>query len=115
MSLSLYMDQHVKSAVTAGLRIRGLSVVTAQDDGTSEREDADILKRATELGRILFTQDEDFLSIAQDWQEQSRPFCGVIYGHQLTLTIGAAVNDLNLICQVLAPEEVRNTMIFLPL
>jgi hypothetical protein len=31
--LRLYMDVHVKAAITAGLRRRGIDVVTAQEDG----------------------------------------------------------------------------------
>jgi hypothetical protein len=39
MPLSLYMDQHVPRAVTAGLRQRGLDVLTAYDDGADQLPD----------------------------------------------------------------------------
>ena len=32
MSVRLYMDVHVRRAVTAGLRLRGVDVLTAQED-----------------------------------------------------------------------------------
>ena len=78
MSLALYMDEHVKSAVTASLRQRGIDVLTVQEDGFAERDDDEILSRATELERVLFTQDDDFLVIAHTWQTSGRQFSGVV-------------------------------------
>ena len=57
------MDQHVPLAITEGLRARGVDVLTCYEDGTSELDDTSLLRRATELGRVLFTQDADFLSV----------------------------------------------------
>jgi Domain of unknown function (DUF5615) len=57
MSVHLYMDVHVRRAVTAGLRLRGVDVLTAQEDGNRELLDPELLGRATELGRVLFTQE----------------------------------------------------------
>jgi predicted nuclease of predicted toxin-antitoxin system len=55
------MDVHVRREVSVGLRIRGIDVLTSQDDKTTEWPDDKLLDRATSLGRILFTQDSDFL------------------------------------------------------
>lgn len=115
MSLPLYMDEHVKSAVTTGRRQRGIDVITVQEDGYVERDDAEILARATDLKRVLFTQDDDFLVIAHSWQMSSREFYGVVYGHQLELTIGIAVNHLQVVCEAVTPAEIHNTIVFLPL
>ncbi len=46
------MDVHVPAAITRGLLLRGVDVLTAQLDGAAELEDADLLNRATELGRV---------------------------------------------------------------
>ena len=32
MSVALYMDEHVHRAITVGLRLRGVDVLTAQED-----------------------------------------------------------------------------------
>lgn len=61
------MDVHVPAAITEGLRGRGVDVLTSQEDGTRRWEDDALPVRATELQRILFTQDEDLLRIAADW------------------------------------------------
>ncbi|HKQ77688.1 MAG TPA: hypothetical protein VJ810_28590 [Blastocatellia bacterium] len=39
MGVKLYMDVHIRCAVTQGLRLRGVDVVTAQEDGTEEPEE----------------------------------------------------------------------------
>ncbi len=55
MPLSFYMDQHIPRAVTAGLRQRGLDVLTAYDDGADQFPDDLLLDRVSALGRILFS------------------------------------------------------------
>jgi hypothetical protein len=61
MTVALYMDQHVPKAVTTGLRRKGVDVLTAFEDGTDQWEDESLLERITQLGRVLFTHDDDFL------------------------------------------------------
>ena len=53
--LRLYLDHHVPVAVSEGLRLRGVDVLTAYGDGSAELEDPPLLQRATELRRVLFT------------------------------------------------------------
>ena len=50
MSLAFHMDVHVPSAVTLGLRRRGLDILTSQEDETRTLDDGALLARATELG-----------------------------------------------------------------
>jgi len=109
------MDHHVPSAVTDGLRLRGVDVLTCLEDETSQSDDAILLQRANELGRVLFSQDADLLGVAKEWQKRGRDFSGLFYGHQLQLTIGQAVRDLDLAVQGLGPEDMRNRVEYLPL
>ena len=115
MAQPLYMDVHVPSAVTEGLRRRGVDVLTSQEDGTREADDDALLQRATELGRTLFSQDEDLVAIASQWQQQGREFDGLIFSHQLGPGIGSVIEDLELISACSAKDELRNRVIFLPL
>ena len=55
MSLAFHMDVHVPSAVTLGLRRRGLDILTSQEDETRTFDDDALLARATELGRALLS------------------------------------------------------------
>ena len=91
--VSLYMDQHVPRAITIGLRLRGIDVITAFEDGAGEMIDSELLDRAAEMGRILFTQDDDLLTEAAQRQKEGTFFNGVVYAHQLRISIGACIND----------------------
>jgi len=115
MAIALYMDVHVHRAITTGLRLRDVDVLTAQEDGHRTADDDRLLDRATELRRVLFTQDEDLLAEAKRRQVEDIPFAGVIYAHQLRITIGRCVNDLELITKLGEPEELANRVEYLPL
>src|SRR6185312_7469338 len=82
MPIALYMDQHVPRAITIGLRLRNVDVLTAFEDGANTLDDAALLDRATVLGRALFSQDDDLLVEATRRQAESISFGGVIYAHQ---------------------------------
>ena len=115
MSIKLYMDHHVDIAITEGLRRQGVDVLTCQEDGTTTWDDDRLLDRATQLGRVLFSQDDDLPAIAPQWQRRNRSFAGLVYGHQLDLSIGQAVRDLELIAGVYDPEDTRDRVEYLPL
>lgn len=82
MALAFYMDHHVPKAITNGLRLRGIDVLTAYEDGTNEYDDDDLLNEAAK--RI----------------QENIPFYGVIYAHQLRVSTGVCVNELEMIAQV---------------
>ena len=115
MAHAYYMDVHIPAAITDGLRRRGIDVLTAQQDDKTTALDEYLLGRASELGRILFTQDDDFLNIASTCQEEGREFSGVVYGHQLNTNIGQCVEDLELIALCCEEDEISSKVIYLPL
>jgi hypothetical protein len=114
MAISLYMDVHIPQSITIQLRRRNVDVLTAQEDGTLELPDDQLLERSTALGRILFTQDIRFRAMAEAWQRQGKPFAGLIFGHQLGGTIGQFVKDLELIAQASDPEDWQNMIEYIP-
>jgi uncharacterized protein with PIN domain len=109
------MDVHVRRAVTDGLRLRGVDVLTAQQDDASQIRDPELLNRATSLGRILFTQDEDLLREAKRRQQTGENFGGLVYAHQLNITIGECIADLVLIAESSDQHQWTNRVMFLPL
>jgi hypothetical protein len=115
MSIRLYMDVHVRRAVTNGLRLRGIDVLTAQQDSARTFSDPKLLDRATGLGRALFTQDEDLLNEASKRQRTGDFFCGVIYAHQENVTVSTCIDDQELISKVYEPEDLFNRVEYLPL
>lgn len=115
MTVALYMDHQIPRQVTEGLRRRGVDVIKAYEDGAHQMGDPTLLDRATALGRVLVTQDDDLLREGALRQQQSTPFAGVIYAHQLGISIGQFVSDLHLLAAVYDPPDVANQVIFLPL
>ena len=115
MSTPLYMDHNVPAAITIGLRHRGIGVLTAFEDRHHTVPDPDLMDRATALGRVVFTRDDDFLREAHRRQQAGIVFSGVIYAHQLRVSIGRCIGDIELIAKVGEPEEMRNTVQHLPL
>lgn len=75
MPISLYMDEHVPRAITVALRIRGVDVVTAQEDKAVGFSDPELLDRAGDLRRVLFTHDDDLLAEAARRQDAGIFFC----------------------------------------
>lgn len=115
MSIALYMDENVPRTITDGLRQRGIDVLTVQEDGRTSCPDPLVLDRATELQRVIFSQDQDFLAIAKRLQQEGVSFLGVIYARQSRVSIGDCIRDLELIAEVSKPEELANRVQYLPL
>lgn len=109
------MDHHVPRAITNGLRLRGVDVLTAHEDGASELRDPALLDRAAQLGRVLFTEDDDLLTEATLRQRRGEPFRGLVYAHQLRVLIGDCVRDPELITEVGEPVDMIGQTLFLPL
>ena len=109
------MDVHVPRAVTIGLRKRDVDVLTAQEDGTHLWSDDQLLDRSRELGRIIVTQDEDFLTETTRRQRAGESFASVIYGHQLQVSLSRMIDDLELLAQAATHEDLADQVIYLPL
>jgi hypothetical protein len=63
----------------------------------------------------LFSQDRDLLIEASELQRMNRDFSGVIYAHQLGITIGRCIDDLELVCAAYDPPDMMNRVVYLPL
>ena len=109
------MDVHVRRAITEGLRLRGVDVITAQEDNSSLLKDPELLDRAWKLQRILFSQDADLLREANRRQQAGEQFVGVVYAHQLNITIAECITDLELISKSSNLDDCMNHVTFLPL
>jgi len=115
VAIKLYMDAHIPKAITNGLRLRGVDVLTAQEDNTDKLSDPELLDRATALTRVFFTFDDDLLIEAAKRQQSSIPFSGVIFASPLKTSIGACIKDLEMIAKAGEPEDMVNRVEFLPL
>ena len=106
--IAFYMDEHVPRAVTEGLRQRGVDVLTAQEAGMREAADEQHLVFALREGRVVFTQDADFLRL----HAAGRSHSGIVYASQQT-TIGAIMRGLMLIHDMLSPEDTSGHVEFI--
>ncbi len=109
------MDEQVEEAITDGLRRRGIDVLTVREDAREGSDDQVVLDRATELARVLFTRDRDFLKEAALRQQSGESFAGVIYAHQLHVSIGRCTQDLEILAGVYEPDEMTGRVEHLPI
>jgi len=115
MAIALYIDAHIPRAITLGLRLRGIDVLTAQEDNAAKLSDSELFNRAHVLQRVMFTFDDDMIAIATKRQREGITFTGVNYVHTLHTSIGTCIRDLEIIARVAAPEDLANRIEFLPL
>lgn len=115
MGVAFYMDAHVPHAITEQLRLRGVEVTAATEEGTNRLPDEQLLETAGALGRVVFTHDHRFRAMAEQWQREGRSFAGLAFGPAEGASIGRDVCDLELIAKASEPDEWANTVMYLPL
>jgi uncharacterized protein with PIN domain len=106
--IRFYMDEHVAKAVVRGLRLRGVDLKTVAEVELLGASDEKHLEFVQSEGRVIFTQDDDFLKLAS--QALNHP--GIIYTPQHT-PIRKIIAGLMLIHQVLDATEMQNHVEYL--
>jgi hypothetical protein len=61
------------------------------------------------------THDILLKAMAEEWQGQSRSFCGVIFAHPMQVSIGQCVKDLELIAKATEAQDWVSAVVRLPL
>lgn len=84
MSLRFYMDENVRGPIVKELRRQGVDVLTVVEDRRTGLDDPAVMDWATEIERLLYSEDEDMLRESQRRQTQGTAFSGVVYGHHAT-------------------------------
>jgi predicted nuclease of predicted toxin-antitoxin system len=102
-----YTDEHIARAVVSALRQRGVDVRTTLEAGLLGAADEAHLAFALVEGRVLLTQDADFLALAAS----GMPHSGIAYAPQIT-TVGAIVRGAMLIHQLATAEEMAGRVEF---
>ncbi|MBE9060027.1 DUF5615 family PIN-like protein [cf. Phormidesmis sp. LEGE 11477] len=114
MSIPFYMDENVFRQITVGLRLRGVDVLTVQEDERAGMADSQVIERSTELQRVLFSMDDDLLVLAHQRQREGIAFTGVVYTHPQSMSIGDCVKELEIIAKASTLEEAMNQVQYLP-
>jgi hypothetical protein len=114
VSISFYFDEHVPFPIVQALRRSRVDVLLARDDGHDNTPDPVVLNRATELGRVVFTQDTDFLREAHARINRGSEFAGVIFAPQMAHMNARYARDLELIALAGEPNDFRSRVEYLP-
>lgn len=113
--VKLYFDLHVHGVVFQNLVANGIDVIRGQDDSMDGISDEKLLRRASELQRVLVTGDQDFLEITSNFQNRKEKFAGVLFYRSTKVGISELINDLTVISSAGNPEDFENLLIYLPL
>lgn len=111
--LRLFADECVDARISDGLRRRGEDVVTAGEEGLLGASDDTQLARATSLGRVLLTADQDFLLLAHRRIIEGASFPGVLFLLP-EASVGEAVRAICVASAVLDPDDMANRIEWLP-
>ena len=78
MPVRFHPDEHISAAVAAGLLRRNIDVTTAAQEDLLGKDDFTQLAFAAKSGRVLVTQDADFLRL----HAQGQAHAGIAYCRQ---------------------------------
>ena len=115
MPVGLYADVHVPGPVIRQLRVRGVDILAATEEGAQLLSDDQLLQAATAQHRVMVTQDIRFRVLAGEWQRSGRVFAGLVFAHQRGVSFGEFIADLELIAQATDPDFWLNRIELLPL
>jgi predicted nuclease of predicted toxin-antitoxin system len=108
-TIRFHLDENCDRAIAEGLRRRGIDVSTTPEVGLLSATDEEQIAFAVLQNRVLFTQDRDFLRL----HGAATAHPGIAYCGKDTKSIGAIIQGLVLIWEVLEPEEMANRVEFL--
>ena len=100
--IRFYLDENLSPEIVTQLRVHGIDTIR----GSLGAEDPVHLQRATAMGRVVCTGDDDFIKLAA----QGIQHAGIILGEQDDHSIGDWVKYLRLVHVVQSAEELRNTI-----
>ncbi len=97
--LKFYTDKHIPKAVVQQLRARGIDMVRCEDVGLGDAADLEHLKYATQEGRVVITNDADFVRLHYEWQTEGKQHAGIMFclSHvQGQAAVGRIMNEVML-------------------
>jgi len=115
--LPILTDENFDGRILHGLRRRlaTLNAVRIQDVGLLGEEDPPILAWAADEGRVVLTHDEATMPrYAYERVGRRETLPGVVVVPD-QLSVGRAIEDLLLLLQLSAPEDVADQVMYLPL
>jgi Domain of unknown function (DUF5615) len=108
-TIRFHLDENCPHAVAEGLRRRGIEVTTKPDADLIGASDEEQAAYALAEGRVIFTQDKDFLRI----NGSGVPHAGIVYCRQGKRSIGAIILGLPEIWEIMEVEDMKNWLVYL--
>jgi hypothetical protein len=108
-TIRFHLDENVSNAVAEGLRRRSIDVTTTADRNLIGASDEEQLAFAIAQGRILFTQDADFLRL----HNAGVTHAGIAFAYKDRLSVGDIIRGLVLIWELLDSEEIQGKVEFI--
>ena len=93
--LIFYTNESVNIAVAEGLKRRGVKVITAKDARNLGLSDEEQIEYARQKGMVIVTHDDDFLSLAMEFEHK-----GIVFVHQQKYSIGDLIRNLKLLWDI---------------
>lgn len=115
MTVRLFVDEDAMAdGLIAGLRARGVDLLTVSEAGTRRLEDDKQLEYATAQGRVLYTfNTSDFYRLHTVWTNQGKNHAGIIFAPQQRYYIGEQMRRLLNVLRLRSAEEMVNNVEFL--
>ena len=101
--VSFYLDESLSPKILKQLSARGIDIIRGQ----LKMDDSVHLERATEMGRVVCTVDDDFIKLAAQGKEHA----GIIWCEADKHSIGDWIRFLRFVHALSDADELRNAVI----
>lgn len=110
-----YFDNHLPNAVANQLLLRGVDMLTAHQAGRRSHPDDELLRLATTEGRVVVTEDADFLKLAADFAARGEPYEGIVFCDpaKYVRRPGLLIQDLLILHGVYTADDMLNNLEYL--
>jgi predicted nuclease of predicted toxin-antitoxin system len=108
-TIRFHLDENCSRSICEGLRRRGVDVATTPEAGLKGAGDEQQLAHCLANGRVLFTQDRDFLRL----DAQGLAHAGIVYCVKDTKSAGEIIQLLVLVWEVYEPEDLAGRVEYL--
>jgi hypothetical protein len=115
MTIRFYLDEDTMDAdLVHALRIRGVDVTTALEQGMIRRADSEHLELATSQRRVLYSFNVgDYQRLHSEYLSQGKHHSGIIVAQQQRYGLGEQMRRLLRIIARLSVEEMEGSFVFL--
>jgi Domain of unknown function (DUF5615) len=113
--IRLYLDEDAQhGGLVRALRLRGIDVVTADEAGMRNRDDANHLAYAAAHNRVLYSFNiRDYNALHLAHAAQGKSHAGIILAQQQRYSVGEQMRRLLRLVGTISAEEMHDRMEFL--